>query len=77
MSSDNYFQIEKSKFCDKFKISWQKANIFTYLVLSELIPRVFFLAIVLESPTATKDSRVKHKNDTASREDFVVAGTSK
>ena len=30
--------------------SWQKANIFTYLVLSELISRVIFLDGTLESP---------------------------
>jgi len=38
------------KFCDKFKISWQKANIFTYLFLSELISRVFFLDVIVGSP---------------------------
>jgi len=39
------------KFCGKFKKSWQKANIFTYLVLSELIPSVFFLVFMAKSPT--------------------------
>jgi len=34
------------KFCGKFKISWQKANVFTYLFLSELMPRVFFLVFM-------------------------------
>ena len=30
MSSYNYLQVENSKFCGKFKISWQKANIFAF-----------------------------------------------
>ena len=38
------------KFCGKFKKSWQKANIFTYLFLSELISRVIFLVFMAASP---------------------------
>ncbi len=38
-----------TKFCNKFKISWQKANIFTYSFFSELIPRVIFLVFMLHS----------------------------
>ena len=47
------------KFCGKFEISWQKANIFTYLVLSELISKVFLVFVLGGQPGAGKAELIK------------------